>query len=80
MTQTITTVQGSTVQGGGTVSIIARGDNAADAHNGDLSAVAAHIAGDDIIAAAQNSMTFSAGRDTTQSESRLRPFRLRTSS
>ncbi|WP_048847842.1 hemagglutinin repeat-containing protein, partial [Acetobacter indonesiensis] len=71
VTQTETTVQGSTVEGNGTVSIIARGDNAADAQNGDLSAVAARIAGEDVIAAAQNSMTFSAGRNTTSSDSRM---------
>ncbi|WP_291366431.1 hemagglutinin repeat-containing protein [Acetobacter sp. UBA5411] len=65
-----TTVQGSTADAGGTLSVVARGDDAMDASNGNLSAVAAQLAGKDVVLAASKGIDLSAGWNTTQSESR----------
>ncbi|WP_291366421.1 hemagglutinin repeat-containing protein [Acetobacter sp. UBA5411] len=69
-TQTTTTVQGSTANAGGTLSVVARGDDATDTSNGNLSAVAAQLAGKDVVLAASKGIDLSAGWDTTHSESR----------
>ncbi|MFT9161292.1 MAG: hemagglutinin repeat-containing protein [Acetobacter sp.] len=69
-TQTTTTMQGSTANAGGTLSVIARGDDTTDAANGDLSAVAAQLAGKDVVLAASQGIALSAGWDTTHNESR----------
>ncbi|WP_048848583.1 hemagglutinin repeat-containing protein, partial [Acetobacter indonesiensis] len=46
--ETRTTVQGSTASAGGSLSIVARGDNTGDAGNGDVHATAAHLSGQDV--------------------------------
>ncbi|MCH4091118.1 two-partner secretion domain-containing protein [Acetobacter sp.] len=69
-TDTQTTVQGTTASAGGTLSVVARGDNATDTSNGNLSAVAAQLAGQDVVLAASKGIDLSAGWNTTHSESR----------
>nr|WP_246385189.1 hemagglutinin repeat-containing protein [Gluconacetobacter asukensis] len=66
---TQTSVVGSTALAGGTLSVVARGDNASDAANGSLGAVAAQLAGQDVVLAAQKGVNLSAGWDRTQSAS-----------
>lgn len=70
LAQSETTVQGSTAAAGGTLSVVARGDSAADMTNGTLSAVAAQLNGQNVVLAAQQGISLSAGRDTTSSDSR----------
>ena len=70
LTQSETDVQGSTATAGGTLSVVARGDSASDTANGALSAVAAQLSGQNIVLAAQQGISLSAGRDVTTSDSR----------
>ncbi|MFT8781444.1 hemagglutinin repeat-containing protein [Acetobacter orientalis] len=62
--ETQTTVQGSTASAGGTLSIVARGDNAEDARNGDVRATAAHLSGHDVDIAAAKDITLQSGVNT----------------
>ncbi|WP_373687497.1 hemagglutinin repeat-containing protein [Acetobacter sp. P5B1] len=66
--ETRTTVQGSTASAGGTLAIEARGDNATDKNNGDLSATAAHLSGQDVALAAQKDLTLHSGVNTDHTE------------
>ncbi|MCP1195071.1 hemagglutinin repeat-containing protein [Acetobacter senegalensis] len=66
--ETRTTVQGSTASAGGTLAIEARGDNTTDKNNGDLSATAAHLSGQDVALAAQNGITLNSGVNTDHTE------------
>lgn len=66
--ETRTTVQGSTASAGGTLAIEARGDNTTDKNNGDLSATAAHLSGQDVALAAQNGITLNSGVNTDPTE------------
>ncbi|MFT8626771.1 MAG: hemagglutinin repeat-containing protein, partial [Acetobacter orientalis] len=69
--QTESSVQGASALAGGTLSVVARGDSPADGHNGGISAVAAQLAGQNIVLAAQKDITLLAGWDKTHTESRM---------
>ncbi|RUT26015.1 hypothetical protein C0V97_08475, partial [Asaia sp. W19] len=67
-TETRTEAVGSALKAGNTLSVVARGDNAADAQNGSLSATASSLSGKDVVLAASKDITLQAGWDTTHSE------------
>ncbi|MFT8565189.1 MAG: hemagglutinin repeat-containing protein, partial [Acetobacter orientalis] len=69
--QTESSVQGANALAGGTLSVVARGDSPADGHNGGISAVAAQLAGQNIVLAAEKDITLLAGWDKAHNESRM---------
>ncbi len=71
-TQTQTQAVGTTLNAGNTLSVVARGDNVADAQNGSLSATASSLSGKDVVLAASKDITLQAGWDTTHSESDMK--------
>ncbi|OUI97735.1 hypothetical protein HK14_02005 [Acetobacter cibinongensis] len=66
--ETRTTVQGSTASAGGSLSIVARGDNTGDAGNGDVHATAAHLSGQDVDVHASRDITLDSGVNTEHTE------------
>ncbi|WP_267311743.1 endonuclease toxin domain-containing protein, partial [Asaia spathodeae] len=68
-TQTHTTVEGAKLTAGGTTTLVARGDDASDATNGNISATAAQISSSNIVLAAKKDIDLHAGYDTSSSES-----------
>ncbi|WP_146926552.1 hemagglutinin repeat-containing protein [Asaia bogorensis] len=71
-TETQTHAVGSTLNAGNTLSVVARGDNTADAQNGSLSATASSLSGKNVVLAASKDITLQAGWDTTHSESDMK--------
>ncbi|WP_179194144.1 hemagglutinin repeat-containing protein, partial [Acetobacter indonesiensis] len=66
--ETRTTVQGSTASAGGSLSIVARGDNIGDVGNGDVHATAAHLSGQDVDVHASRDITLDSGVNTDHTE------------
>ncbi|WP_459772695.1 hemagglutinin repeat-containing protein [Asaia astilbis] len=82
-TQTRKETVGSTLNAGKALSVVARGDNAEDAQNGSLSAVAGSLSGRDVVLAASKDITLQAadkaiapqsGVETTQTKSSSNSF------
>ncbi|WP_146926959.1 hemagglutinin repeat-containing protein, partial [Asaia bogorensis] len=59
--QSQTTLQGSSASAGGTLAMVARGDNAADAQNGSISVTAGQLSGKDVVLAASKDITLQSG-------------------
>ncbi len=59
--QSQTTLQGSSANAGGTLAMVARGDNAADAQNGAISVTAGQLSGKDVVLAASKDITLQSG-------------------
>ncbi|MDI2113987.1 hemagglutinin repeat-containing protein, partial [Commensalibacter nepenthis] len=66
-------VVGSSATAGNSLSIVARGDNVNDAHNGDLTATAANLSGKDVSLSGKN-VTLQSDFDTTHSSSKGSSF------
>lgn len=66
--QSQTTLQGSSANAGGTLAMVARGDNAADAQNGALSATAASLSGKDVVLAASKDITLQSGVEKSETK------------
>lgn len=67
--QSQTTLQGSSATAGGDLTIVARGDNAADAQNGTIAVTAGTLSGQDVTLAASGDITLQSGVETSQTES-----------
>ncbi|NVN02093.1 two-partner secretion domain-containing protein [Asaia spathodeae] len=66
--QSQTTLQGSSASAGGTLAMVARGDNAADGQNGAISVMAGQLSGKDVVLAASKDITLQSGIEKGETE------------
>ncbi|WP_336763398.1 hemagglutinin repeat-containing protein [Asaia sp. VD9] len=66
--QSQTTLQGSSASAGGTLAMVARGDNVADAQNGAISVTAGQLSGKDVVLAASKDITLQSGVEKGEKE------------
>ncbi|GBR10248.1 hemagglutinin repeat-containing protein [Asaia siamensis] len=66
--QSQTTLQGSSASAGGTLAMVARGDNAADAQNGAISVTAGQLSGKDVVLAASKDIMLQLGVEKGETE------------